>query len=332
MAKSSFISMSTQPLMKKSILPQKYMGFVYALLGHFAMCISGFIIKKSQSTLSSSQVQFFLSIQMAIYSYIFCSKQNISIIPKSPNVTKLLLARAVLGFIGTITYILALKYLPLSEAIVINNTLPVFAGLFAALLLGEQYDKSLVINTAMSIIGVVFVSKPSFLFTTVAQIGKAYEFRQFGLLCILISTILGGITVIVLKKLGGAMNPAVTVFYFGAVNTFISTISLIVDGQVALDLKSCIALVMIGFAWTIGQALQNIAYKFGEASRIVVVMYSQVVFSFMFEIIFDGIMPDGFSILGASCIISGFFVILYKISKQEILRRMSRTSISSMTA
>jgi len=317
----SSISSPSSP--KKGFLSSKYIGFVYALIAHFSLCFAGFVIKKSQSTLSSTQVQFYLGLQLALYSYAICKQQNVSVTPKDTKTARLLMIRGVLGFFGTLTYILALKYLPLSEAIVINNTLPVFTGFFAVMYLGEKYDTTLAINTGMSLIGVILISKPSFIFPQNDSAADGFEFRQYGLICILLSTISGATITILLKKLGNALHPAVTVFHLGVMNVVIASISMIMDGKVDIDLKSCIALGVIGLTWTFGQALQGLSYRFGDASRIVVAMYAQVVFSFMFEIVLDGLLPDIFQIMGSACIVSGFFVVFYKISQQDKMRKVS---------
>jgi len=311
---------------KDGVSPSKYFGFIYALIGHFSLCLAGFVIKKSQSSLSPTQVQFYLGLQLAFYSYGICKYQKVSVTPNKTLTTRLLTIRGALGFFGTLTYILALRYLPLSEAIVINNTMPVFTGLFAVIFLGEKYDKTLAINTVMSLIGVILITKPSFLFPRNGA--DIFEFRQYGLICIFFSTIAGAVITVLLKKLGASLHPSVTVFHLGLMNSFLSGVSMIFDGQVIIDLKSCIILGIIGFTWTLGLALQAFSYRFGDASKIVVVMYAQVVFSFMFEIILDGLLPDIFSVLGSACIVSGFFVVVYKISLQGTMRKSSELSES----
>ena len=74
------------------------------------------------------------------------------------------MARVVLGVVSFGFYIYSLTLLPLSEASVLNMTVPVTAGIFAALILKEKYDLSLFLITIFSFMGVVMIAKPSFLF------------------------------------------------------------------------------------------------------------------------------------------------------------------------
>jgi len=51
---------------------------------------------------------------------------------------------------------------------------------------------------------------------------------------------------------------------------------------------------------------------YADASRLSMVLYSQIVFAYALEILVDGIFPDSFTVIGTVFIMSGFLVMIRK--------------------
>ena len=92
--------------------------------------------------------------------------------------------------------ILGLRYLPISEGSVISMTNPVFAALFSAIILKETFDAIMGFITFLSVLGVIFIAKPDFLFRDSGEIDQdmdAYT-RMVGTALIMFSSVTGGLT------------------------------------------------------------------------------------------------------------------------------------------
>lgn len=86
------------------------------------------------------------------------------------------------------------RYLPLSEGSVLSMTTPVFAAIFSVFFLKESYDITMLLITLMSLMGVVFISKPTFLFSSDEIIDVDGTDRLIGTTSILFASVMGGMT------------------------------------------------------------------------------------------------------------------------------------------
>ncbi|HSN85038.1 MAG TPA: DMT family transporter, partial [Polyangiales bacterium] len=80
------------------------------------------------------------------------------------NDKKLLLTRGFAGFMGLSCYFYAISHLPLADATVIQFCNPMLAALFAVFALKEPLRWIEVVATVFSMVGVVLVAQPTFLF------------------------------------------------------------------------------------------------------------------------------------------------------------------------
>jgi len=65
-----------------------------------------------------------------------------------------------LGFISAARFIYGIKYLPLSEAVTLMYTSPVFTGLLAFILINEVFRRQDLIFALFSIAGIVMIARP----------------------------------------------------------------------------------------------------------------------------------------------------------------------------
>jgi len=77
--------------------------------------------------------------------------------------SKLLYARAGIGFIAAITWYYGVTMLPLGDAMSLIITNPLFTAILAPTLLGERTSVKKLAITALGFSGAVFISKPSFI-------------------------------------------------------------------------------------------------------------------------------------------------------------------------
>lgn len=81
-------------------------------------------------------------------------------VPARPGRPAILLLRGFLGFGGLACYFEAILRIPLGNAVLLQNTNPLFAGLFAALALGEAFRRSHAAAVALCLAGVALVAEP----------------------------------------------------------------------------------------------------------------------------------------------------------------------------
>ncbi len=73
----------------------------------------------------------------------------------------LLAARGLLGFLGMLGYFVAIAKLPLGNAVLLTHASPIFSAWFAGRFLGERAGRAVWIATAVCLLGVAVVARPT---------------------------------------------------------------------------------------------------------------------------------------------------------------------------
>ena len=292
-----------------------YIGYLYALICHFSFVIMGSMIQRSSKRLRTYQVINAFGITLAFFNYANLQHKKVLPCSKKPKTNRLMILRACVGPLGAISMTVGLSMLPLSEATALQMTTPVITAILAIFILKEKFDMMIFINSIFSFVGVLFIAKPSFLFDD--NSGIVYENRTLGVLIILFGSFAGAFIQIILKKLNPLSNPFSISFHFGLILSGIAGIGQIVQGVKDVEIVDLITLAGVGLLNFTSLLLLTKSYGFGDAGKISLMFYTQVLFAYMIEIVIDRIIPDTYSFIGSVFIFSSVFVMLYRIHRQK---------------
>ncbi|XP_059450779.1 uncharacterized protein LOC132181540 [Corylus avellana] len=161
-------------------------------------------------------------ILIMILSYFWLRKSGHSILGQT-HVRKLLISRAIMGYLSLMSYVYCIQRLPLSQAIVLSFTTPIMASIAARIILHEKLKIADIGGLACSFFGVLFIFRQ--LLTTKGALVKAGETSNIYLrgshhiylvLVGLFSSITGGVSYCLIRAGAKASDqPVVTVFSFG---------------------------------------------------------------------------------------------------------------------
>ena len=289
-----------------------YIGYVYAVLSNSIFVLGHYFVQKISKRFSADQVLFYVGVQLFLYNYATVKAQKISCCPKIPHTTRMLLLRAIFGFVAGIFFYRGLPMVPLSEGIVVQMLTPVITGILAIMLLREKYDMTLLITTILSVTGVLLITKPDFIFGEETQQTNEYPQRTFGLFLLLLCSFLASFSQILIKKLGSVSNAYNTGMYLGLGFALSSAVCQITKGVDVGNASIYIWLAVIGLSRYLAHVLLNKSYAFGDAGKIALFAYLQVPFGYIIDIFIVGRSPDFYSGLGSVSIFSSVFVTLYK--------------------
>ncbi|KAB1202592.1 Solute carrier family 35 member G1 [Morella rubra] len=156
-----------------------------------------------------------------ILSYIWLRKCGYPVFGQS-HVRKLLILRALMGYLSLMSYIYCIQRLPLSQAIVLSFTTPIMASVAARIILHEKLKISDIGGLACSFFGVLFIFRQ--LLTATGGLGKAGEDGNtylrgshyiYVVFVGLLSSITGGVSYPLIRAGAKASDqPVVTVFSF----------------------------------------------------------------------------------------------------------------------
>lgn len=210
---------------------------------------------------------------------------------------KIQILRMILLVSATLTFWLALMFLPLADCVVILFVSPLLVTILAAPLLGEQVGRNRWTAVILGFIGMLVVMRPGFtIFNWVSVLPFVTALLYAG---IQISTrILGRtdatLTTLLYSSAGGAIISSIGVLFFWVTPSF----------------QQWLVLCWLGFLGAVGHFLMIKAYRLAPASLLAPFDYTSLIWATTLGFIFFGDLPDTWTVLGAVIIMSsGFYLI-----------------------
>lgn len=183
--------------------------------------------------------------------------------------------RGTIGFIGIATYLGAITMLPMSTAVTINYTSPLWLALMLVAIHRERPRMSVLFAALAGLGGVALLLRPTF---------NASQWT--GAIIAIASAFTGAITALNIRALGKLDEPPLrTVFYFSA---FIVALSLpwwLASDPLTMDLEGALYLLGLGLFAMFGQWLITHAYRSSETLLVSMLGYSQVVFTALLGVV-----------------------------------------------
>ncbi|KAG8528104.1 uncharacterized protein KY384_007020 [Bacidia gigantensis] len=270
------------------------------------------------------------------------------------GVRVLLIARGVGGFFGVYGMYYSLQYLPLSDATVITFLAPIVACWACSVLLKEPFTRTEQIAGVMSLIGVIVIARPgtsqanpmssgsvsdsgivSMNATTSVidpKIQEATPKQRAGAVGAALIGVLGAACAYTtIRWIGKRAHPLISVNYFAAWCTIVSSVALLavpgVDFRLPAGWVQWAYLVFLAICGFVMQFLLTAGLSYEKGSRATNMVYTQMLFAIAFDkIVFDAT-PDLLSILGSSMILgSSLYVAVLQNSAVESKKTVDAAS------
>ncbi|MDG2097416.1 MAG: DMT family transporter [Paracoccaceae bacterium] len=223
--------------------------------------------------------------------------------------------RATLILIGTGSFVSAIKYMPLADAMAIFFVEPFMVTLLGGFVLGETVGSRRLIACLIGFFGALFIIKPSFsLFGIVAFLPllTAFSFTFY---------------IFITRKMAQNMHP-VTLQAYTALAAVIILLPIIIwaDGTnieildpIKPSSQAIFLLLGVGIAAIIAHLFITFALSMAPATIIAPLQYFEIVTATLFGYLFFSDFPDKWTFLGVFIIIfSGVYVILREHKAQKI--------------
>jgi len=195
-----------------------------------------------------------------------------------------------LALVGSaLSFMVALRFLPLAEATAINFVSPIFITALSIPILGEVVGVRRWAAVAVGLAGVLVVVRPG-----------GGDFGAEALLPV-VTAASWALAVVATRKMAGADRPTVTLFWSAAVGFAVLSALLPFDfavptaGQVGLGL-------LLGLIASAGQWLIVLAYRHAGASVLAPFSYFQLLSSALLGFLAFGAVPDRWTLVGAGVI------------------------------
>ena len=238
---------------------------------------------------STYQIIFFRSIASLAFTIPLILKNKINILG---NNKRILMLRGFLGLISMFFFFQSIKYLDLGISVSIRYTSPIFATIFAMLLLKEIIKKIQWLFIIISFVGVIIINVVSL------------EIDVIGFVYALISAISLGLVFVITSKIGNTENSLVVVNYFMFI-AFVFTGLMSIDKWVNPSLLELMLLLFSGVFGYIGLLYLTKSFQKNDVNILAPLKYLEVIFSVILGICFFGEIYSFWSLIAVFFILIG---------------------------
>jgi len=252
---------------------------------------------------SGPQLVFFRSIGSLFFTFGYLLSKGIPILGTN---RKLLLIRGIFGSTSMLLFFIAVHYMPIGSAVALRYIAPIFAAVFAILILKEHVKPIQWLFFVLSFLGVLVLK------------GFDNNIPLIGLVLVLSAAVFSGLVYVVIRKIGTSEHPVVIVNYFMCIAMVVGGVLSILDWKTPnpIDLVLLLSLGVFGY---FGQIFMTKAFQIGETSIIAPIKYVEVVFAIIIGIGFLGETYTIWSFIGIAMIVGG--LILNLLFKQWLVKR-----------
>lgn len=240
-----------------------------------------------------------------------------------PEIRKWLFIRGCVGFMGVFGMYFSLLYLSVSDAVAITFLIPLVTAFLAWVVLHERYTLFEAICSLISLGGVILIAKPNFIFgaeadkeTDPSDINESSSTEKrvlatgVGLL-----GVLGASSVyIILRKIGNKAHPLISVSYFALSTVIVTTTAISIIPSISFTMPQnsyqWLLFIIIGIAGFLYQFALTAGVQRVKASKASLVIYTQMIFAILGDLIILHHLPSLLSILGIAIIIGSTLVVL----------------------
>lgn len=214
----------------------------------------------------------------------------------------LLAVRGVVGVAALSLFYFAVTRLPLGDATALFYVTPLWTALAAVPVLRERLTGVVVAGMTVSLVGVVLIARPSFLF------GRPETLDGLGVAAMLAAALISGLVYTVVRKLRETDAPSVIIFWLSWVGV-IGALPF-AGSWVWPEGAAWLWLLGAGVSALFAQVALTRGLHLEPAGRALSVGYLQVVFSFAWGALVFGTLPGAWSLLGAALITASVLFVM----------------------
>lgn len=276
----------------------------------FWFSLMSLLVKMVGERIPSLEIVLFRAVITLVISWVLIRRAGLS---PWGNRRGLLMLRGLFGCIALACFYYSVVHISLSDATVIHFTNPVYTAILAALFLGERLQFRTVLCTVASLLGVVLIARPAFLF---AGFG-AEPIAPGYLAAALTAAVMSAGAYVLVRKLGKSEDPMVVVFYFPLV-TVPLVLPMVAAGWVWPTPREWLILIGVGVTTQIAQVHLTKGLALEQAGKAMTVGYIQIVFAAVWGVLFFSEIPDALGIAGAVVVVgSTLFMVRGKSTTTE---------------
>ena len=280
-------------------MPQVQNGVIWMIIATFFFAFMGMFVKLGSPYFSEIELVFYRSFISLIFIILIIVNKKISL---KTNFKKLHFYRSFVGFLSLLAFFYAISHLPLSTAISLNYTSPLFVALLITFFLNKKPSFYVCCLLLIGFFGAFLILKPTL-------IGNSAFAGFIGLL----SGFGAGLAYLFMAQLGKVNEPDTrVVFYFTLLSSICAGLLMLLEDTNLEIFQHWWLLLGLGVSATIAQLALTKAYRVGNTLKNAGLSYLTILFSSILGLIVFFETLDVLSLVGILLIIISGIVVSKK--------------------
>jgi len=280
-------------------MPQVQNGVIWMIIATFFFAFMGMFVKLGSPYFSEIELVFYRSFISLIFIILIIVNKKISL---KTNFKKLHFYRSFVGFLSLLAFFYAISHLPLSTAISLNYTSPLFVALLITFFLNKKPSFYVCCLLLIGFFGAFLILKPTL-------IGNSAFAGFIGLL----SGFGAGLAYLFMAQLGKVNDPDTrVVFYFTLLSSICAGLLMLLEDTNSEIFQHWWLLLGLGASATIAQLALTKAYRVGNTLKNAGLSYLTILFSSILGLIVFSETLDILSLVGILLIIISGIVVSKK--------------------
>ncbi len=247
------------------------------------------------------QLVFFRAVGSLLITFSVLKRRKI---PIWGNNKKILIYRGLAGVISMTLFFNAIQYIPVGTAVSLRYIAPIFAVVFAVLLLKEKVVPVQWLFFAISFFGVIVLK------------GFDVDLSLFGVMLVVLSAVFTGLVFVIINKIGDSEHPVVVVNYFMLIATIVGGVASFFNWKQPNG-EEWLLLLSLGIFGYFGQLYMTKAFQMAPTSVVAPFKYVEVVFVIIMSAFWFKESYALWSLLGIGLILLGLLLNVFFKSKKR---------------
>ncbi len=277
---------------------------LWALASAAGFAVMAALVRHLSTAFPQAELVFFRNAMALAFLLPLLIKQKVSL--RTPCF-RLHLVRASAGLAAMYLYFYALARLPLTDALLLNFTSPLFVALFSTLWLHEGWTVSRIVAYMVGVAGLGLLFRPSSAVFSLAGLAG------------LASGALAGLALTTVKRMASSEPGARIVVWFALMATAISALPLFTSPKLVPQGEEWLWLLAMGLAGSLGQLGLTLAYAQAPASQVAPLGYTSLLFAGLIGYLFWDELPDPVGLAGMLLILTAGLLVSREPVKLEKL-------------
>ncbi len=265
-------------------------GIILTILAFLSLALIGAFAKAASPGVSSGTLVFFQFAISLVVLFPWMLRHGVQ--PLASHRLRLQLVWSIFGMLSQLLLFIALRYIPLVDAVLLANASPLFIPLVVWAWLKTRIEGALWVSLIVGFVGIVLILQPGAgMFSWATPVALA-------------AGVCSAVGLVTVSRLQTTEPPERMLFYFFLMSSLLA-LPLLATSWSPPDPRAWLYLLGIGICMALAQILQILAYHQASPSRLAPFNYSVVVFSALIGWIVWSEVPNLLSFVGAILVVVG---------------------------